>query len=96
MVEAIETPAAYAKAIDLYARDNISDGGKPKLSIVLLTGQLNAIDPNLLQFLRIPITFAVDPVNPSADTLLRSLRELEQEAIIIADRRASTQSHFAC
>ena len=85
MVETIETPAAYAKAIDLYARDNISDGGKPKLSIVLLTGELNAIDPSLLQVLRIPITFAVDPVNPSADTLLRSLRELEQEAVIIAD-----------
>ena len=85
MVEAIETPAAYGKAIDLYARDNISDEGKPKLSIVLLTDQLNAIDPNLLQALPIPVTFAVDPVNPSADTLLISLREREQEAVILAD-----------
>ena len=85
MVEAIETPAAYGKAIDLYARDNISDEGKPKLSIVLLTDQLNAIDPNLLQTLPIPVTFAVDPVNPGADTLLTSLREREQEAVILAD-----------
>ena len=85
MVEAIETPAAYGKAIDLYARDNISDEGKPKLSIVLLTDHLNAIDPNLLQALPIPVTFAVDPVNPAADTLLISLREREQEAVILAD-----------
>ena len=85
MVEAIETPVAYGKAIDLYARDNISDEGKPKLSIVLLTDQLNAIDPNLLQILPIPVTFAVDPVNPASDTLLISLREREQEAVILAD-----------
>ena len=85
MVEAIETPAAYGKAIDLYARDNISDEGKPKLSIVLLTDQLSAIDPNLFQVLPIPVTFAVDPVNPAADTLLISLREREQEAVILAD-----------
>jgi polysaccharide deacetylase 2 family uncharacterized protein YibQ len=85
MVDAIETPAAYGKAIDLYARDNISDEGKPKLSIVLLTDQLNAIDPNLLQALPIPVTFAVDPMNPAADTLLISLRQRQQEAVIIAD-----------
>ena len=85
MVEAIETPAAYGKAIDLYARDNISDEGKPRLSIVLVTDQLNAIDPNLLQALPIPVTFAVDPVNPAADTLLISLRERKQEAVILAD-----------
>ena len=85
MVEAIETPVAYGKAIDLYARDKISDEGKPKLSIVLLTDQLSAIDPNLLQVLPIPVTFAVDPVNPAADTLLISLREREQEAVILAD-----------
>ena len=85
MVEAIETPVAYGKAIDLYARDKISDEGKPKLSIVLLTDQLSEIDPNLLQVLPIPVTFAIDPVNPTADTLLISLREREQEAVILAD-----------
>ena len=85
MVEAIETPAAYGKAIDLFARDKISDEGKPKLSIVILTDQLNAIDTNLLQALPIPVTFAIDPVNPAADTLLISLREREQEAVILAD-----------
>jgi len=85
MIEAIETPAAYGKAIDLYARGNIRDEGKPKMSIVLLTDQLDAIDPNFLQDLPIPVTFAVDPMNPSADTLLRSLRELQQEAVILAD-----------
>jgi polysaccharide deacetylase 2 family uncharacterized protein YibQ len=84
-VEAIETEDPYGKAIDLYARDGVSDEGKPKLSIVLLTDQLNAIDPNLVQALPIPVTFAVDPVNPSADALLLSLRELQQEAVILAD-----------
>ena len=84
-VEAIETEEPYGKAIDLYARDGVSDEGKPKLSIVLLTDQLNAIDPNLVQALPIPVTFAVDPVNPSADALLLSLRELEQEAVILGD-----------
>ena len=85
MVEAIETPVAYGKAIDLYARNKISVEGKPKLSIVLLTDQLSVIDPNLLQVLPIPVTFAVDPENPAADTLLISLREREQEAVILAD-----------
>lgn len=84
-VEAIETEEPYGKAIDLYARDGVSDEDKPKLSIVLLTDQLNAIDPNLVQALPIPVTFAVDPVSPSADALLLSLRELEQEAVILAD-----------
>ena len=32
----LKLQAAYGNAIDLYARDNISDGGKPKLSIVLI------------------------------------------------------------
>jgi hypothetical protein len=36
-VEAIETEELYGKAIDLYARDGVSDEGKPKLAIVLLT-----------------------------------------------------------
>jgi hypothetical protein len=84
-VEAIETEEPYGKAIDLYARDGVSNEGKPKLAIVLLTDQLNAIDPNLVQSLPIPVTFAVDPVNPSADALLLSLRELEQEAVILGD-----------
>ena len=92
-VQAIETEDPYGKAIDLYARDGVSDEGKPKLSIVLLTDQLNVIDPNLVQALPIPVTFAVDPVNPSADALLLSLRELEQEAVILGDlpREASVQ-----
>jgi polysaccharide deacetylase 2 family uncharacterized protein YibQ len=50
-----------------------------------MTDELNAIDPNLVQALPIPVTFAIDPVNPSADALLLSLRELEQEAVILAD-----------
>ena len=56
------------------------------MSIVLLTDQLNAIDPNLVQALPIPVTFAVDPVNPSADALLLiSLRQLEARSRHFAD-----------
>lgn len=84
-VDAIETEDPYGKAIDLYAHERVNDEGKPKLSIVLMTDELNAIDPNLVQALPIPVTFAIDPVNPSADALLLSLRELEQEAVILAD-----------
>jgi len=84
-VDAIETEDPYGKAIDLYAHERVNDEGKPKLSIVLMTDELNAIDPNLVQALPIPVTFAIDPINPSADALLLSLRELEQEAVILAD-----------
>jgi len=84
-VDAIETEAPYGKAIDLYGRDAVSDDGKPMLSVVLLTDQLNAIDPNLVQALPIPVSFAVDPTNPAAESLLISLRQLEQEAVILTD-----------
>lgn len=81
----IETVAPFGKAIELYARESVFDDDKPRLSIVLLTESLNSVDPNLVEALPIPVSFAVDPTNPSAGALLSSLRELEQEAVILAD-----------
>ncbi len=81
----IETAAPFGNAIELYASETVYDEGKPKLSIVLSTESLNSIDPNLVEALPIPVTFAVDPTNPSAGALLSSLRELQQEAVILAD-----------
>lgn len=84
-VTEIEPIAPFGKAIELYARETVFDDDKPRLSIVLLTESLNSVDPNLVEALPIPVSFAVDPTNPSAGALLSSLRELEQEAVILAD-----------
>ena len=55
------------------------------ISFVIDTEGIDLIDPKLIAALPMPVTFAINPYSPSAEAVLRSLRAMKQEAVILAD-----------